>query len=38
MIETEQRTKCFICDLPTHEFERRAEVKVKELILFIYNQ
>ena len=26
MIETEQRTKCFICDLPTHEFERRAEV------------
>ena len=27
-IEAEQKSKCFICDLPNYEFERQTQAKV----------
>lgn len=29
-IETEQKNNCFICDLPSFDFERRAKVSIEK--------
>ena len=38
LIETEQKSNCFICDLPSFDFERRADVSIKTITynFFVY--
>ena len=37
-IQEDQKSKCFICDLPSHEFDRHGKVHYNNVLISQYNR